>query len=354
MKRRDFMAVVAGSALGLAVGHSPAVADDVSFDTLNVIMSVPAGSGGDIAGRIFTKHMAGHLPGNPNVVPQNRPGAAGAVALNFMFENAPKDGATIYYGAWNAPAVLEQREGVRYVPEEMGVIGSGVGFPSLVVRKDVAQTALDLEDADQFIVGGRGATRTIEILGNLALRLLDVDFRYVGGFGGFGKIAPAIKANEVQAGHAGLAGATRFFGTESEPGHPVYHHVNFDAEGNVVNPAEGTYPPATMSIIDVYKAFNDGAEPSGPYWEAYKWHRSNIMAADQAVIAPPGVPDAVVDVLREAYQATANDPAFLAEYTEVIGTPQYYNSTEATLNVFANYRNRPEGITATIEEISGL
>ena len=42
-----------------------------------MLISHPAGGGYDLYARLFARHLARFLPGNPTVVPQNMPGAAG-------------------------------------------------------------------------------------------------------------------------------------------------------------------------------------------------------------------------------------------------------------------------------------
>ena len=48
-----------------------------------------------ILGRTVARHLPNRLPGNPQILAQNMPGAGGMVATNFLYNIAPKDGATI-------------------------------------------------------------------------------------------------------------------------------------------------------------------------------------------------------------------------------------------------------------------
>ena len=47
--------------------------------------------------RLFSQNLARHIPGSPEIVVQNMPGAAGATAMNFMATKAPNDGFTVTY-----------------------------------------------------------------------------------------------------------------------------------------------------------------------------------------------------------------------------------------------------------------
>lgn len=353
MKRRTMMTALAASTIGLAGLAAPAWANDYfEGKTITFVLSVAAGSGADVHGRLTARYLEKHIPGNPTVIINNKPGGKGAIALNFIYEKAPRDGTAYFYGEWNPSAVMDEAPGIRYVPENMGVVGSSGADLSLVVRKDAVPTTADLKTAE-IIVGGRGGTNAIEILGNLGLKTLGVNFRYVGGFGGFGKIQAAIKPGEVQAGHAGLPGYAKFFGDKDSVAWPAYYHQQFDLDGSPLPKTPGAYPDDTKSLYEVHQELH-GTEPSGKWWDAYQWYQNNLMAATTAVLAPPEVPEEVLAIMQQAYQDVAKDPEFLKEYEASIGVPPPFNTTEKTKAILQEFRNIPDDITATVSEISGL
>ena len=49
----------------------------------------------DIAGRVVARHFGQYIPGNPTVVVQNQPGAAGLASVNKIGNTAERDGRTI-------------------------------------------------------------------------------------------------------------------------------------------------------------------------------------------------------------------------------------------------------------------
>ncbi len=355
LTRRAFGRIAAGAAGAAALLPRSALAQDYyAGKTITFILSVPAGSGGDLHGRLTAKYLERHIPGNPTIVINNRPGGNGAIALNFVYEQAPRDGATFFYGEWNAAAVIDEAPGIRYAPENMGVVGSAGSDLALVARHDVIPDHMALASpARDFIVGGRGATNAIEVLGNLALKTLGVDFRYVGGFGGFSKIQAAIKADEVHAGHAGLPGYVRFFGDDSDVAWAVYHHQQFDVNGDALPKNPKAYPEGTPSVIEVHNMLR-GSDPSGDWWNAYKWYQSNLMAATTSILSPPGVPEEALAIMQAAYQSVAADAEYLAEYEASIGVPPPFNSTEKTTNILQTFRDIPEDVAATVREITAL
>src|SRR5882672_9132133 len=63
----------------------------------SVTMLVGSGAGGgyDTYARIFARHMAKHIPGNPTIIAKNMPAAAGLAAASTLYTTADKDGVTV-------------------------------------------------------------------------------------------------------------------------------------------------------------------------------------------------------------------------------------------------------------------
>ncbi len=91
--------------LGFA-DHSTA-ADDVerfyAGRKLSVVIGHEAGTGFDLYGRALARHLGRYIPGNPTLVPENMPGAAGFSSANWLFNAAAKDGSVIAIFAHTAP-----------------------------------------------------------------------------------------------------------------------------------------------------------------------------------------------------------------------------------------------------------
>jgi len=87
-------------ALGLTcLGVSAAQADPVAdfYRGKQISMIAPAGVGGgyDLYTRFLARFYGRFIPGQPNMVVKNMPGAGGIVAANHMYSVAPPDGLTI-------------------------------------------------------------------------------------------------------------------------------------------------------------------------------------------------------------------------------------------------------------------
>src|SRR5262245_24129128 len=102
---RAFAVLGAAALAAAAATWSPAVAQEPNFAGRNVTMVIGFGPGGgyDQWGRVVARHIGRHLPGKPNVVPQNMPGGGSFNAANHIFNVAPKDGSVMAIVARDAP-----------------------------------------------------------------------------------------------------------------------------------------------------------------------------------------------------------------------------------------------------------
>src|SRR6266702_7816097 len=93
--RRLICASVASLTLSSA---AQAQTEPVSFAGKQIKILIgfsPTGFGYDTYGRLLARHMGRYLPGNPTIVPQNRPGAGSLNLANYLYNAAPKDGTEI-------------------------------------------------------------------------------------------------------------------------------------------------------------------------------------------------------------------------------------------------------------------
>jgi tripartite-type tricarboxylate transporter receptor subunit TctC len=87
-------AVAALGAWATPAGAQP-VADFYKGKTVTIVVSTSQGGGYDAMARAIARHIGKHVPGNPNVVVRNMPGAGGISAVNFLFNSAEKDGTVL-------------------------------------------------------------------------------------------------------------------------------------------------------------------------------------------------------------------------------------------------------------------
>ena len=81
--------------VGLLLGNQALAQGSYQGKTVTVVVGTDAGGGFDIYGRAVARHIHKHLPGQPNVIVQNMPGAGSMKAAEYLYGIAPKDGTVI-------------------------------------------------------------------------------------------------------------------------------------------------------------------------------------------------------------------------------------------------------------------
>src|SRR5256885_5154914 len=116
--------------------------------SLTLIVGNGPGGGFDVFGRLLARHIGRYIPGNPNIIVQNMPGAGSLVAANYLYNLAPKDGTTFGLIARNMPllGLLGDNSNVRFDPRRFTWLGSSSDFSDdayvLIVRKDAPVTSI--------------------------------------------------------------------------------------------------------------------------------------------------------------------------------------------------------------------
>ncbi|MDH3443793.1 MAG: tripartite tricarboxylate transporter substrate-binding protein, partial [Deltaproteobacteria bacterium] len=63
--------------------------------TISIVAGTKAGDVYDIYARIFAQYLPKYIPGNPNIIVQNMPGAGSMIAANFVYNVSKADGLTM-------------------------------------------------------------------------------------------------------------------------------------------------------------------------------------------------------------------------------------------------------------------
>jgi tripartite-type tricarboxylate transporter receptor subunit TctC len=186
-------------AFGLALALSfPAAADDFyAGKTLTIYVGHQPGSLYDTNARFVARNLPRFLPGNPNVIVRNMPGAATLNAANHAANLAPKDGtalALIARGVAMEPLLGGQ--GVRFDPLKLNWIGSSSQEISIVaVRADTGVRTLDDARKRELVVAASGADAvTFPMTLN---SLLGTRFRVITGYRAGAEMNLAVERKEV-------------------------------------------------------------------------------------------------------------------------------------------------------------
>src|SRR5918992_2138068 len=97
-RHRPVLRIVFCLAVFLLPSFGAQAQTDQSFfqgKTMQLLVASGPGATTDISARLVARYLGKHVPGNPNIVVQNMPGAGGMVAANHLYNVAKADGLTI-------------------------------------------------------------------------------------------------------------------------------------------------------------------------------------------------------------------------------------------------------------------
>ena len=306
--RRAFLSGTMALTLAAAAALLPAGAsaqDAQNFykgKTVTVYIGFAPGGGYDYYGRLAARFLGKHIPGNPNIVPQNMPGAGSFVAANYLYNAAAKDGTAL--GVLTQTLALEEAlktKGVQYKSAQFNWIGriTAILEVSLVGPKAKART---IEDARKFEtpVASTGSGSPSESYPKLMNALGGTKFKVIAGYPGSTQGMMAAEAGEVD-------GALTSWNTLKRTKSQMLASGEMSV---LVQYALSRHPdlPNVPAVVELAST-DMGKKILGFYASGGEVGRS--------LVAPPGVPADRVAVLRRAFDDMVKDPEFLAEVNKL-------------------------------------
>jgi tripartite-type tricarboxylate transporter receptor subunit TctC len=284
-----------------------AQADFYKGKIITVIAGTTPGALYDQWARLLATHMGKHIPGKPDLVVQNMPGAGHIIAANYLYNKAKPDGLTII-GSIVPSLYFDQLIGRKEAQYDWGKfvwIGSPVqGESQMYMRADTPyKTIEDVRNAKEPPrCGAQGTSDSAYYLPKLFEEVIGTKFNLVQGYPGGPEIDLAVERGEIFC---------RAFTIEAFMSREPYH--TWRKKGFVRN------------IIQTGKK-RDAKLPDTPtVWELMDRYKTpeasqrlaSVMLASGALgrpmIGPPNTPPDRVRMLREAFNKTMEDKEFLAE-----------------------------------------
>jgi hypothetical protein len=310
------------------------VADFYQGKTVTISVGSDVGGGYDLTARTLAHHLARHVPGHPNIIVQNKPGASSIVAANYVYEIAPKDGTVIAAVQRPIPfQTLFGDAGVRFDVRKMQWLGSSTNELGVVVAWHTApQQTFDDLFRFEMVVGGTGPATDPELFPRAMNHVLGTRFRIVSGYPGQAQIALAMEREEIQ-------GSGNWSFSDIEKGHP-----DWIANKKIrILLQLGLARSPSPVLRDVPLVLDVARSPA-------ERHVFEILMGMKALGRPyfvaPGVPKDRSDALREAFMATMNDPDFLDEAKRVLGPIDPISGADMQ-GIIANVYALPPEVIAT-------
>ena len=265
---------------------------------IDLVIGYPPAGSNDTYARLLGRHLGRHVPGTPNIIPKNMPGAGSFLALGYVYNVAPKDGSVIGIGAPTAP--LDEKlgtQGVRFKTAELNWIGRVDSLINIVFmwKTSPVKTIADAQKIESTL-SGTGAGSTVSIFPTVMNNVLGTKFKLIMGYRGSNEAQLAVERGEVE-GHSTSWTAVKVAHPEWLPSKSITILVQFA----LTRHAE---LPDVPTAVDL--ARNDEER-------AILRAVMNATEVGTAFFTAPGVPADRVAVLRRAFDATMKDPEFLAE-----------------------------------------
>ena len=249
--------------------------------------------------RILAKYMPRYIPGQPTMIVQLMPGAAGLTAANYLYSNAPRDGTVIAGTHDQIPTEpLLNPANVHYDAMKFSWIGSVTRdiFVAYVWHTSPVQS-LEEAKAKELLVGGQAIGSMAVDMAILARELFGLKLKVVTGYSGSAEANLAMERGEIN-GHFGTVWSDvkhRNADWLRDGKIKVITQFGFKARPDL---------PGIPLLIDLAQTEEDR-------------QALELMLARQETakpyFGPPDIPADRLEILRSAFDDTMKDPEYLAE-----------------------------------------
>jgi tripartite-type tricarboxylate transporter receptor subunit TctC len=292
-------ALALSSALGSGSSLAQPAADFYKGRQIDMFIGTPAGGGYDQYGRLLGRYMSKYIPGHPNIVFRNMPAGGGRQAMNHVYNVAPADGTAIgitirsiaFDPLFGETATIIDALKLTWLGSLNNEIPVCVSWHTSPFK-----TVEDIRKSE-IVMGSSGQTAADSIHAKLLNQIAGTKIRIIHGYNGSSAVHLAMERGEVQ-GRCGLGWdsiVSRYDRWLKEKQINVLVQFGLSKHPDI---------PNVTSIMELAKTEKDR-------------QIAELMVASlqmgRPFFAPPGVPSDRVQILRRALDATAQDPAFLAD-----------------------------------------
>jgi tripartite-type tricarboxylate transporter receptor subunit TctC len=283
-----------------------AQADFYKGKTIRVVIGYSAGGTNDLWARAVARFWGKYIPGNPDIIVQNMPGAGTMIAGNYIYGVGKPDGLTV---GLIAPALFFNQLGgqkeVKFDWAKFAWIGSPEGTSEMLsMRSDAPFKTLD--DIRKGTVPPKCGTTGPGTPGHYFPRLLeevlDLKFNLVTGYPGASEIDLAIEKGEVQC-RAGTTSA--FFGREPGRTWAKTGFVRLLVIGGSKRESRAADVPTIWELMERHKTQESGKRLTTVILSPGLFGRP--------IVGGPGIPADRVKMLRDGFLKAMSDPELLAE-----------------------------------------
>jgi tripartite-type tricarboxylate transporter receptor subunit TctC len=272
------------------------VADFYRGKTVRVIVGYgPAGSY-DLYGRLTAEFLGRHIPGNPTIIPVNMPGAGGLKAAEYLYKVAPQDGTHLGSVAQQLAMTLlvDEKSGIdptrfKYLGRLVSMVDVAIAMPKSGITS--------FEDARkrEVTVGAGQASSTSALYARALNAYAGSRFKIITGYSGTAEIQLAVERGEVEVN-----------GGESLPTILVQNPDWLQGKAVLL------YQNGLQRFSQLPQVPTMTELASSDEGRMVMRVLAGTAEVGRSILTTPGVPEARLAALRNAFQQMVKDPDFLA------------------------------------------
>lgn len=324
-------------------GSGPAARPFYEGKTIRLIVATGTGTTSDIAARFVAPYLTKYIPGNPNIVVHNMPGASGVVAANYLYSVAKPDGLTI--ASVIRSNYLDQiaaRPEVKFDFRRFGWIGSFNRAPMMIAcRTDTGFTSIDnLRGAKTPPRFADSATGSISyVFSELVSEALKLKIKQIVGFLGGGRAVDLA----VERGEADCRATSDITVIRSPwPEWIEKRYISFILQQG---PKKSRLLP--QNVPTVYELASPDAKPVLDLMDVLLAYTE----FDRPYAAPPGLPAEQLQTLRQSFERMLRDPKFSADAKKLVDWDGSYFTGEQLQKKLEQIVAQPPEVVKRVKEI---
>ncbi len=307
MNKRIHFSLAAITGLLLLLGTAQATTHEFyKGKTVKIVVGFLAGDVFDLWARLYAQHMPKYIPGKPDIIVQNMPGAGSMIAANHVYSVGKPDGLTL---GSPLPALyfdqLVGRKEVQFDWAKFTWIGSPVQSEhQMYMRTDAPYRTM--EDIRKATVAPKCGTTGTGSTGYYVPKFLEesigAKFNIITGYQGGQDIDLAVERGELQC---------RAFTIEAFFAREPFHTWRKKAFVRTVVQTGRSRDAKLPDTPTIYELMDQYKTP-----EATRRLGNVVLTAGalgRPIVGTPGIPSERVKILREAFNKTLTDPDFLGE-----------------------------------------
>ncbi|MEX2599062.1 MAG: hypothetical protein WD533_05335 [Dehalococcoidia bacterium] len=311
--------------------------------TIVIIDGYPPGGGSDTLARMFALHAGKHFPGNPQFEVQNLPGGGGLRGLQTGLLADPNHPQQLTIGMVNTRFVKQVLAGAEiegfdpYDMQWLGVPDLGRSSRGVVVRRNVATSWDEIEASGRDFTMGSTEPGGPPDTGTNVLEVLGGPIRMVYGYGGTTEVLAGLEREEIDGSGFAAAESTvrRLF-------------PEWIAEQYIVPVVWWSQPfdPDYLAELGAEEPIHifDAIEMTDEQQRVFETVEELNLLSSRTMFLPPGTPDDVYEAVIQAFEATMNDPEFIAAKQVGNFEAEYITAAEVTEIIAEAEQFSPEGM----------